>query len=336
MDSLKNYPISLYEALKAKSVISGYLSASPLYRYENLSQFLNCNAYIKHENYNMTGSFKIRGGLNLMSHIRQNHINGVVTFSTGNHGLSVATSASMNNIPSIIVVPEGTPRAKVQLIENAGAKVIEAGSNFDESARVVLDINENKGFYNVHPANEPLLINGVATEFLEILDKLHNIDAIILPLGGGSEVAAAITVFKALKPAIEIYAVQAKASDAAYVSWKSKSVCERDNTTFAGGFATGTAYSTTFNIYKNSLTDFVLLNENEILQGIALSAHYTHNMVEGAGGATLMAAWKLRKQLEGKNVVMQFSGANASAEEINRALNLSTFRDGQVIINGSE
>ncbi len=329
MESLKHYPISLFEVLKAKSTLSRYFSPSPLIRYENLSQALNCNLYIKHENYNPTGSFKIRGGINIMSHIRQRKITGVVTFSTGNHGLSVGTSAKLFHIPSIVVVPNNTNPAKIQLIKDTGADVIEAGNNFDEAAQVIASLNEEKGYYYVHPADEPLLINGVGTEFLEIIEQLPGIDAVVLPLGGGSEIAAAITTLKALKPKIEIYAVQAKASSAAYFSWKTKEICTRENHTFAGGFATGSAYDTTFNIYKDALTDFILLEEEEILRGIALAAHYTHNMLEGAGSATLMAAWKLKERLAGKNVVLQFSGANASNTEIKEAYHLSTLETGE-------
>ncbi|MDW6004642.1 threonine ammonia-lyase [Vibrio mangrovi] len=329
MESLKHHPISLFEVLKAKSTISRYLSPSPLIRYENLSRTLNCHLYIKHENYNPTGSFKIRGGINIMSHIKDRQIKGVVTFSTGNHGLSVGTSAKQFNIPSIIVVPNETNPAKIQLIKDTGANVIEAGNNFDEAAQVVTALNEEKGYYYVHPANEPLLINGIGTEFLEIIETLPDIDAIILPLGGGSEVAATVTTLKILKPEIEIYAVQARASCAAYSSWKNREICMRNNGTFAGGLATGAGYETTFNLYKDALADFILLDEAEILRGIALAAHYTHNMVEGAGSSTLMAAWKLKERLAGKNVVLQFSGANASAAEIKAAYRLPALETGE-------
>ncbi|WP_346349193.1 threonine ammonia-lyase [Shewanella electrodiphila] len=257
-------------------------------------------------------------------------MNGVVTFSTGNHGLSVATSAKMFGIPAIVVVPVGSNPVKIKLIKNAGADVIESGENFDEAAKVVTEINQTRGYYYVHPANEPLVVNGVGTEFLEIIEDIPDIDAVILPLGGGSEVASAVTVLKSISPRISIYAVQAELSSAAYQSWSSKEIVASSNQTFAGGFATGTAYETTFNIYRDKLDDFVLLSEQEILQGIALAAHHTKNLVEGAGSSTIMAAWKLRKQLAGKKIVLQFSGSNASPDELEKACELSGFRDGKV------
>ncbi|MGP9536261.1 MULTISPECIES: threonine ammonia-lyase [unclassified Halomonas] len=331
MEQLKKHPISLHEIYKARKTVLEYMSPSPLIRYEGLSKLLGCDAYIKHENQNITGSFKIRGGINIMAHLKKAQVNGVVTFSTGNHGLSVATSAKLFGVPAVVVVPIGSNPVKIALIKEAGAEVIEAGRNFDESSQVVSEISSSKGYYYVHPANEPHVVNGVGTEFLEIIEHLPEVDAVILPLGGGSEVASAVTTLKSIESKIRVYAVQAELSCAAYKSWREGRIIESENKTFAGGFATGTAYDTTFSIYKNALEDFVLLSEIDILQGIALAAYYTKNLVEGAGSSTIMAAWKLREQLAGKKVVLQFSGANASSEELKRACELSCFTDGKVI-----
>ncbi len=331
MEELKKAPISLLEVMKAREILSRYLKPTQLIPYPGLSELLGCNMYVKHENQNLTGSFKIRGGINVMSHIKGRGIKGVVTFSTGNHGLSIATSAKIFGLPAIIVVPEDINPAKVKLIKETGAEIVEAGKTFDESALAVEEISRSKGYYYAHPANEPHLINGVGTEFLEIISDLPHVDAIILPLGGGSEVASAVVTLKTRNPKVEIYAVQAELSCAAYLSWKQKKICTSENKTFAGGFATGTAYATTYNIYKESLTDFVLLNEEELLEGIALAAHYTHNLVESAGSSTIMAALKIKDRLRGKNVVLQFSGANASPSEIRKAYSLQSFVDGKVI-----
>lgn len=316
MDSIKNYPISLLETIKARKVISNYLKPTNLIAYPNLSREIGANIYVKHENHNPTRSFKIRGGVNLMYHLKQYGIKDVITFSTGNHGLSVATSAKMLGLNATVVVPTGNNPTKNSMIKDTGAKLIEGGATFEDAAKVVEEIVKKSDAYYVHPANEPHLINGVGSEFLEILEDLPNIDAIILPLGGGSEVAAATTVFKSLKPEVEIYAVQAKESSAAYQSWREKRIVLSTNKTFAGGFATGIGYETPFNIYKNSLTDFVLLSEEEIYYSIKFAKEYTNNIVEGAGGSTIMAAIKLKEKLQGKNVVLQYSGANPTLEEL--------------------
>ena len=149
-------------------------------------------------------------------------------------------------------------------------------------------------------------------------------------LGAGSEAAAAITTLRAFRPNIEIIAVQAKSSSAAYHSREQKKIVSRDNDTFAGGFATGKAYKTPFAIYSQGLSDFVLLTEDEIYESIGMALHYTHNLAEGAGASTLMAAIKLKDHLKGKKVVLQMSGCNASPEEISTALSYPVFGSGCV------
>ncbi|WP_314067357.1 pyridoxal-phosphate dependent enzyme [uncultured Vagococcus sp.] len=306
----KEICVSVKEAVEAKRIISQQLSPTSLTHYQGLSDLLGVKAYIKHENQQPGGSFKIRGGLNLMHHLKKAEVPGVITFSTGNHGISVGMSANYYQIPAIVVVPKGNSIEKNQLIIETGAKLVEAGNNFEEAAEYGLQLQKEKGYRFIHAANEPHLINGVATGFLEIIEALPNIDAIILPIGGGSELAAAVTVFKELKPQVAIIAVQAKESPAAYLSWQSKKIRQADNHTFAGGFATGAGCQLPLSIYQDHLTDFVLLSEKEILEGIGLAYKYTKNVAEGAGSASIMACLKLKEQLAGKTVVMQMSGAN--------------------------
>ncbi len=312
--------ISLKEVFSAEKVIYQHLIPTQLTHYQNLSTLIGANIYIKHENHHMGGSFKIRGGLNIMHHLSQERINGVITFSTGNHGISVATAAKIYGIEATIVVPEGNNKEKNELIRNTGATLIEAGHTFEEASEIGVKIQKERNLHYIHAANEPHLINGVGTEFTEMLRQLPNIDAIILPVGGGSELAAAVTVLKTINPKIEIYAVQAAASQAAYQSWKNKKITKSENKTFAGGFATGIAFEIPFNIYKDQLTDFVLLTEEELLSGIRLALTYTHNLAEGAGASTIVAAQKLAPQLKGKNVVLQMSGGNETVVQLRKAL----------------
>lgn len=325
---MKNYPINLKEVKKACKNIYKYLKPSPLNYYKSLSDIIGANIYVKHENTNPTGSFKIRGGINLLSKLKKEKVKGVITFSTGNHGISIATAAKWVGIDATVVVPEGSNPQKIKIIEDCGAELIIKGKNFEEAAQVVEELSKERGLYFAHAANEPNLINGVGSEFLEIYNDLKDIDAIILPIGGGSELAAAVTVLKKLKPEIEIYAVQAEKSSANYKSWQSGKIETSTNETFAGGFATGTAFELPFSIYKDNLTDFVTLTEEEIYKGIALAGYYTKNFVEGAGSSTIMAALKLKERLKGKNVVIQYSGSNATPQEILKAYSLDEFKVG--------
>ena len=320
--------INLDEVRRAKEAVYRHIVPTQLTRYENLSRLLDANIYVKHENHNPTGTFKVRGGVNLMHHLKKRDVEGVITFSTGNHGLSIATTAAWYGIDATVVVPENNNASKNRKIRETGAELIEAGKTFEESSETVKSILAERNLYYAHPANEPALINGVGTEFLEIIEKLPDMDALIIPIGAGSEAAAAVTVLKSINPKLDIYAVQAECSSAAYLSWKSGVIESAANTTFAGGFATGIGYEIPFEIYKNNLKDFILLTESEIYQGIAMAGYYTQNLLEGAGASTISAAIKLKDELRGKNVVLQFSGCNASSQEIDTAYALPAFRVG--------
>lgn len=322
--------ISLKNAFGAREILKKYLTPTPLRQYSSLDRLIGAHVFVKHENHNPTGTFKIRGGINLMHHLNGMGEKGVVTYSTGNHGTSVATSARMFDLSAVVVVPENSNPLKIQSIKDAGAELIEYGKDFEAAGRKVAQIVEERGLYFVHPANEAHLINGVATEFLEILEMIPDVDTMIIPIGAGSEAAAAVTVFKHICPKVDIIGVQAEASKAAYLSWKQKEIVSSPNTTFAGGVATGTAYETPFSLYKNSLTDFVLLTEEELYQGIALAAHHTRNLTEGAGSACLRAALKIRNQLQNKKVAIQMSGGNASSNELQKAMNLLCLEKGTV------
>ena len=321
-------PPTLAGALGARKIIRNHLDPTPLRRYASLDRMIGTAVYVKHENHNPTGTFKIRGGITLMHHLAERSTPGVITYSTGNHGASVAASARRFGLPAVVVVPEHANSLKVQTIRDAGAELIEHGENFEAAGRKVAQLVDERGLYFVHPANEPHLINGVGTEFLEILEQLPDLDVMIVPIGAGSEAAAAITVLKGIRPGIEIIAVQAEAAPAAWRSWKTGKIVSADNTTFAGGVATGTAYELPFDLYRDALTDFILLNETELYEGIALAAHHTRNLAEGAGAACLRAAFKISDRLAGKTVAVQMSGGNASGEEIRQAMALPCLMDG--------
>jgi len=323
-------PLRLDRVFGARRILRDHLSPTPLRRYASLDAAIGAQVFVKHENQNPTGSFKIRGGLHLMHQLVQRRVEGVVTYSTGNHGLSVATSARRFGLAATVVVPCGASPRKIEAIRQTGAELIEHGRDFEEAGLRVQELVRERGLYFVHPANEPEIIHGVASEFCEILEEVPDLDVLIVPLGAGSEVAAALTVFRAMRPAVRIIAVQAEAASAAWHSWKEGRMVERPNTTFAGGVATGQAYELPFSLYATGLDDFVLLSEEELYEGIALAAHHTRNLAEGAGAACVRAAFKLREELGGKRVVLQMSGGNASPSELRRAFALPCLETGSV------
>ncbi|MBU2646266.1 pyridoxal-phosphate dependent enzyme [bacterium] len=328
MQRLKQIPISITETIRARTIVRKFLKPTSLIRYQALSEHFAADVYIKHENHNPTGTFKIRGGVNLMHHLAGIDGDGVITFSTGNHGISIATAAAWYGIQATVVVPENNNPVKNRAILETGARLVEAGKTFEEASRTVATLCREEALYYAHPANETLLINGVGTEFLEIVEELPDIDMMIVPLGAGSEAAAAITTLRCFNPKIEIVAVQAARSPAAYQSWKEGRVVEADNRTFAGGFATGVAYEIPFQIYSRGLDAFVLLTEDEIYDAMAMALYYTHNLAEGSGASPIMAAEKLKEKIRGKRVVLQMSGCNASAEEIEKTVSRPSFKVG--------
>lgn len=313
--------VSLPSVIAAEKIVHSYLKPTQLTFYQTLSDLIGAEIYIKHENHQPGGSFKIRGGLNTIHNLKAQGIKGVITYSTGNHGMSIAASAKQFGIHAVIVVPKNSNPLKVKSIKSFGAQVLEEGNTFEEAAAFGQEYQRKHDLYFIHPANEPHIVNGVGTEFTEILSDLPNVEAVILPIGAGSELAAGITVLKQVNPAIEIYAVQADASKAAYLSWKEGKILSSENKTFAGGFATGVACELTFNIYKNALSDFVLLSEDELLHGVYLAMEHTRNLAEAAGASTIVAALKLKEKLRGKKVVLQMSGANESLDIVAKALN---------------
>lgn len=322
--------ISLQNSLGARGVLKNYLTPTPLRQYPSLDRLVGADVFVKHENHNLTGTFKIRGGINLMYNLKKQGCSGVITYSTGNHGTSVATSARMFGIHAVVVLPENSNPLKVKSIRDTGAELIEYGEDFEAAGRKVAQLVKERGLYFVHPANEGYLVNGVATGFLEILEDVPDLDALIIPIGAGSEAAAAISVAKQIRPELEIIGVQAEAAQAAYRSWKEKAILTAPNMTFAGGVATGAAYEIPFSYYKDGLTDFILLSEEELYQGIALAAHHTRNLTEGAGSACLRAAIKIRERLQGKKVAVQMSGGNVSADELRVAMGQPCLMDGLV------
>jgi threonine dehydratase len=309
------------DVLKARAVITGYLSRTPLYRYASLCQLLGCEVYVKHENHQPVGAFKVRGGINLVSQLSDDERRrGVVTASTGNHGQSVAYAARLFGVEATIVVPEGANPGKVEAMRGLGAHIIFHGRDFDEARERCEALALDQGYRYIHAGNEPLLIAGVGTETLEVMEDQPDIEVIIVPIGGGSGASGACIVAKAINPAIQVIGAQAEQAPAAYRSWKARRLVEDKMETMAEGLATRTAFALPQSILWGLLDDFVLVSEEEIYRAIVLYLQKTHNLAEGAGAAPLAAAMKMRERLRGCKVALILSGGNLSLEQLRVAL----------------
>lgn len=303
--------ISLAHVEAARKIVYASMRPTPLIHYPLLSQEMGVQAYIKHENHTPIGAFKIRGGLNLMAQLARERVPGVITATRGNHGQSVALAARLHGIPATIVVPFGNNPEKNALMRAQGAELIEHGRDFDEALVLVEELQHERGLRYIHPANEPALVNGVGTYWLEVYEDLPNLDVALVPIGGGSGVCGAITVLKALRPTVQIIGVQAEKAPAVYESWESGRLCETEHAdTFADGLATRVAFEMPFDIILEGLDDMVLVSEDEMCQAVLRLLRTTHNLAEGAGAAALAAAWKLRHTMQGQKLVMVLSGGN--------------------------
>jgi len=308
---------TIADVLEARQVVYQHLKPTPLQSYLGVNELVGTDVWLKHENHHPLGAFKVRGGLNFISHLStEERAKGVVTASTGNHGQSIAYAGKVYGVRPTIVMPEGSNPNKVASMRRLGAELVFFGKVFDECRAYCEALVKERGARYVHPANEPLLIAGVATYSLEILEDLPQTDVIFVPMGGGSGAAGACIVAKALNPKVKVIAVQSQEAPAGYQSWKERRIVERPNATFAEGIATGSGYELTQEILWRYLDDFVLVSDHEIKQAIVHLLERAHTLAEGAGAAPLAAAIKLRNQLQGKRVVCVVSGGNISLAQL--------------------
>ena len=311
----------LRDVYQAKKTIAPYFQRTPLHYSAGLSQFIDAEVYLKHEEYLPLGAFKGRGGINLLANLSQEERNcGVITASTGNHGQSIASACREFGVRAMIGLPEKANPLKVAAMQALGAELIFHGENFDQAREHCERLAREEGYRYVHAVNEPLLIAGVGTAALEIIEDLPDVEVLIFPLGGGSGVSGACIVAKAIDPEIEVLAVQSEAAPAAYLSWKEGDISQAEVTTFAEGVATGMGYELTQSIIAELLDDFLLVTDDDIRYAIGLLVEKAHTLAEGAGAVALAGAVKNASRIKGKKVSIMVSGANITADILAQAL----------------
>jgi threonine dehydratase len=313
--------VNLLGVVRARAVVGRYLNRTNLTYYSELSRLAGCEVYVKHENHNPTGSFKIRGAINFLQHMSSEELEaGVLVATRGNHGLAMAWAGRFFHVPCTVVVPEGNNPEINRIVESFGADLIVHGHDFYDAQSYCDELVDSAGYYYVEQGNEPELLNGLGTMGLEIFEDLPEVDVIICPIGGGSGCASLVKVAQAVNPAVEIIGVQPERAAAFYESWqKGERVRLETADTVADGLAARSVFQLPFAIMKDSITDVVLLSEDEILQGIRLAIETTHNLAEGAGAASLAAALKIKDRLAGKKVALVMSGGNLDHEHLLQA-----------------
>ena len=311
---------TLRDVIAARPNVYRHLRPTPLYHYSGLSELTGAKLWVKHENHQPVGAFKVRGGLNLVAQLgKQERASGLFTASTGNHGQSIAYAARAHGVRVTIAVPEGANPGKVAAMRGLGAEVAFHGADFDSAREWVMDLAAAQGGRFVGPTEE-LLIHGVGTYALEIVEDLPEVDVIIVPVGAGSGVCATAIVAKAINPAIKVIGVQSAQAPSIQMSWASGKTVSAGMNTAAEGLATRVPFENTQRIMRKHLDDFVLVEDAAIEAAILLLLEHTHNLAEGAGAAALAAAIKLKPRLAGKNVVLVLSGGNLSVDQLHRLL----------------
>ncbi len=311
----------LADVLEARRTIAPHLEPTPLRRYPALDLVLGATTFVKHENLQATGAFKVRGGINLVAHLdASERAAGVFTASTGNHGQSIAYAANLFGVSATIFVPRGANPVKVAAIRSLGGEVVEHGVDFDAAREHCAQLAADRGARYVHSANEPLLIAGVATATLEILEREPQIDVIIVPVGAGSGAAGACIVAAAAGRDVEVIAVQAEAAPAAYRAWRERRLVTDEMRTFAEGLQTRVAFELPQRILTELLSDFVVVSEDQLRAATLSLIEMTRTLVEPAGAASLAAALQVREQIIDRRVALICSGANISLAQLRKLL----------------
>ncbi len=276
------------------------------------------SVYLKLESEQVTGSFKVRGALNrLMTLTKEESSRGVITASTGNHGLGTAFAAKQLGISAQVVFPKEASAVKLKKMQKAGVEVIQ-DVGYEEVEPYARKLAKDRGLTYVSPYNDPMIVAGAGTSGLEIIEQVGDIDAVIVPIGGGGLISGIATVVKDLSPHTEMIGVQSEVSPEVYESWKAGHwVDAEESDSLAQGLMGGVeSDSITLDIIQEHLDRIVLVSEKSILEAIRVLYEKEKLVIEGAGAASTAVLLERKSELAGKRVVAVVSGGNISEEEV--------------------
>ncbi len=298
---------------EARERIKGIVVDTPFSYAPYLSHLSGCEAYLKKENLQVTGAFKIRGAYNKIATLNEaQKACGVIAASAGNHAQGVALSASKFGIKAVIVMPESTPLTKVNGVKHYGAEVILAGTNYDEAYAYALKYGKENSLTFVHPFEDDEVMAGQGTLALDILDRCKDLDAVIVPVGGGGLISGMACAFKSINPNIEVIGVSAKGAPALKNSFDLKTPVDSLSVrTIADGIAVRDTSPITLNYMLGSVDKFISVDDEEIASAILFLLEKQKLVVEGAGAVGVAALLHNKlEHLKGKKVAVVLSGGN--------------------------
>lgn len=326
--------LTLKDILEAIKAIQPFVHRTPLEYSATFSSLTGGKVYLKMENLQRTGSFKVRGAANKiinLSHKDRKH--GVIAASAGNHAQGVALAASRVGISSTIVMPESAPLAKVSATEGYGAKVILTGSVYDDAYQKAMEIQSDTGATFVHAFNDLKVMAGQGTIGLEILEDFPEVDTILVPIGGGGLIAGIAVAIKSLKPNVRIVGVEAAGAPCMLHALRVGRPEPLDQaSTLADGIAVKCAGELTFQTVSHHVDDIVTVEEEEISEAILTLMERSKSITEGAGAVAVAAALQRKVDLVGKNAVLLLSGGNIDVNFLAQIIERGLRRSGRAMI----
>ena len=318
-------------ALEARRIIMEHAHETPLDRSATISRLTGSRVYLKLESLQKTGSFKARGALYKVYLLKKRGYRGVVAASAGNHSQGVAYAARAHGVEAIIVMPENAPPAKVNATLGYGAKVVLHGEVVDEALRMAESISKEKGYPLVHPFNDEEVIAGNATIGLEVLEQLGDLDAIIVPIGGGGLISGVAAVLKQRRPGVKVIGVEPRAAPKMLESLKAgRPVSVGVAFSLADGLVVKKPGDLTFKLVSELVDDIVVVDEDEIARAMYLLLERGKVLAEGAGAASVAALLQGVKGLEGKRVVALISGGNVDLTSLEKVILKGLVREGSL------
>lgn len=325
--------VTLQDIKEAKETIKEIVKKTDMLECAGLSNETKANVFYKCENLQRTGSFKVRGACNKIANLTdEEKANGVIASSAGNHAQGVALGAKMSGIQSTIVMPATAPLLKVSATKGYGAQVVLNGEVYDDAYAKAVEIQQETGATFLHPFNDKHVIAGQGTIGLEIFEQLNDkVDTILCPIGGGGLIAGVAVAAKALNPNVKIIGVQTANIPSMYESMKNGKLSSAFNaTTIADGIAVKTPGDMTFDIIKELVDEVVLVEEEEIAQGIVYLMENLKVVAEGSGAVTTAALLSKRYTPKvDENVVCIISGGNVDVNNLYRIIGSGLAKEGR-------
>ena len=326
--------VTLSDVQAARDRLNGAIYRTPCARSETLSRITGQNIFLKLENLQMTGSFKERGALNRIATLTPEQARrGVIAASAGNHAQGVAYHATRRGIRSVIVMPLATPLVKVQATRGFGAEVVLHGANYDEACAEATRRCEAEQMTFVHPFDDPLVIAGQGTIGLELLEQIENLEAVVVPIGGGGLIGGVATALKESRPEVRVVGVQTSRLPSMQRALRDGHPVTLDPaTTIADGIAVRRAGDTTFPLVRRYVDEVVTVDEDEIASAILTLLEREKTLAEGAGAAALAAVLQRRTSLPAfTRTAVLVCGGNIDVTLLSRIIERGMVQDGRLI-----